>query len=256
MGNNTFRYTPQQVQFLRDYYPDHVAAATAAEFSRLFGIPRSKDHIRWYVEKLGIKVSRERLLEVKKQNVGKNGRTNNIGKTVPVGTIRVTKKTGGEPYIKTETGWVMLKKYLVDCPEGMHIVHLDGDVTNCDPDNLMAIDPDVHARMAVNHFWSDNPELTRTGIECCKLESTLAKNGFDVKKKPKQKPLKGLFPKTNTGEWHIQKTGNYYRVKIRRGSVSVNRTRFTTMNEAISFRDDWLEEKGLPLVDERFSVKV
>lgn len=252
MGNNTFRYTPEQDRFIREYYPDHGSADTAKAFTRIFGIARNANHIKWRVEKLGVKVSPERLLWTKRNNVGKSGKTNNVGKTVPVGTIRTTKKTKGEPYIKTEKGWVMLKKYLIDCPKGNFIVHLDGDVTNCDPENLAVINKEIHGRMTVNHFWSEDPEITKTGIACCELESVLAKDGFDIRKPTKKKPRKGKPCTTNTGEYHISRLGDKYRVRIKRGALYVNRTAFRTLEAAIYFRDLWLSQKGLSLVDERF----
>lgn len=257
MGNNQFRYTPEQIQFIRDYYPSHGALATAQEFLSIFGIHRTANHIRWCAEKYGIKVTKERLLQVKRENIGNNGKTNNIGKISPIGAITITKKTGGEPYIKTEQGWMMLKRYRLNCKSGIHyIVHLDGNVENCDVDNLMIIDRDVHARMTANHFWSEDAVLTKTGIVCCMLESDLVKNGVDVKKKPKQKPLKGLICKTNTGKWHISKHGDKYRVHIRRGDIKVNRTAFTSLEDAVAFRDSFLKEKGIDLVDDRFTERI
>ena len=75
---------------------------------------------------------------------------------------------------KTEDGWKPLCQTLVgNIPKGHFVVHLDKDPTNNDEDNIAVISRKTGARMTVNKFWSDNKELTRTGILCCELEGML-----------------------------------------------------------------------------------
>lgn len=82
--------------------------------------------------------------------------------------------------IKTENGWMRLGQML-NVPKGCYAVHLDNDITNNNPDNIVIISKATSMRMTINSFWSDDKELTKTGIICCELEQLLNKSCNDVK---------------------------------------------------------------------------
>lgn len=60
-----------------------------------------------------------------------------------------------------------------DKPDGYILVHLDNDVTNNSVNNIRAISRSVNARMTANKFWSEDPDITKSGILCCELEELL-----------------------------------------------------------------------------------
>ena len=54
-------------------------------------------------------------------------------------------------------------------PEDHIVIFLDGDHINCDISNLELIPRRVHATMCRMNFYSDDPELTRLGIQTVEL---------------------------------------------------------------------------------------
>lgn len=234
MGNDRRRYTEEQIEWLTKNYPLLGRIETVNRFNDIFNENRSVESIRCMVEKLKLKVTDETRRRLNASNFGKD--------YCKIGTIRISKKTGGEPYIKTEKGWVMLKQLLVDCPKGMAIIHLDGDLSNCNKDNLMVVEKAILGKMIANDFWSSDPQITKTGVIWSQLELALQRSGAKVPKKiTKPKPKKELEPKTNTGKFHISKLANgKFRVHIRRNNTYVNRVSFLTLESAIAFRDSIL----------------
>lgn len=234
MGNNKRRYTEEQIKWLTNNYPFLGRVEATIRFNDIFNENRSIESIRCVIEKLKLKVTDETRRRLNASNFGKT--------YCKIGAIRISKKTGGEPYIKTEKGWIMLKQQIIDCPKGMSIIHLDGDLSNCNKDNLMIVERAVLGKMIANDFWSSNPQITKTGVIWSQLDLALQRTGAKVPKKiTKPKSKKGLEPKTNTGEFHISKLANgKFRVHIRRNNTYVNRVSFLTLESAIAFRDSIL----------------
>jgi hypothetical protein len=53
------------------------------------------------------------------------------------------------------------------------VIFLDGNKSNFDPDNLMAIKRSELARVNQNHRITDDPELTRSGIYVEKIKEII-----------------------------------------------------------------------------------
>ena len=59
-------------------------------------------------------------------------------------------------------------------PEGYALLALDGDTTNIDLSNLEIVPWKYLGKLNRNDFFSEDPEITRTGIVWCDLETVLA----------------------------------------------------------------------------------
>lgn len=156
-------YTEEQIVWLKENFPKLGRVKTAEEFNKLYGTDKTPGAIKNYCLRMGVKCSDERRRQIPIENTGRYHK---------VGTIRPFQN--GEPYIKTEKGWVRVKKLVYgEVPKGYNIVHLDGDVNNCDRENLYAVKRQVAARMTKNNLWSKVDVVTKTGIMCCELECLL-----------------------------------------------------------------------------------
>ena len=62
-------------------------------------------------------------------------------------------------------------------PEGCLIVHLDGNQTNCELENLYCITPQMRAVMNRNGWLTKDPVLTLTAIRWCELFYTMKEEG-------------------------------------------------------------------------------
>lgn len=169
---NVFKYSKEHDAFLRKCYPVYGNQKTTEMFNEHFGTNRSFRAIsRRCISNLHLKVNEKRLTEARKES-GLKGY-----KYQPIGAI--SSKTYGTPAVKTEEGWKRLDRMTIgDVKDDEIIVHLDMNKENNDPENLMVIKKSITVRMAKNHFWSEHPEITKTGILWCQLDEALEKNGF------------------------------------------------------------------------------
>lgn len=156
------RWTQEERDFLISAYPICGLDETHRLFNERFA-ERTKHSIYHQVYyTLGLRMVPERkqaLMDAIRRR-----------KTAEVGFVNP--KTG---MIKTENGWVRLSKK-IGVPKGKYAVHLDGDKTNNDADNIAIISPNISMKMTKNAFWSSEPEITKTGIMCCTLEDALSKS--------------------------------------------------------------------------------
>lgn len=158
-----YHYSVEQIEWLVENYPKLGRVKATEEFNRTFGENRSVMAIKVKCRILGLTVTEERKKMVSIENTN---RYYDVGSVV--------KKSHGEPYVKTERGWIRLKELVYgERPDGYIIVHLDGDVENCDKENLIAIPRTISATMTKNKFWSEDGNITKTGILCCTLEKML-----------------------------------------------------------------------------------
>ncbi|MBR3243035.1 MAG: HNH endonuclease [Parasporobacterium sp.] len=158
------RYTPEQDKWLAENYPHMGAEKAHKAFEETFGIKKGLQGFKTHCNDLGLHVTDKRWREACQNNGHHEG--------MPIGAIR--KRSRGVVFTKTEDGWKPLCHTLVgDIPKGHFVVHLDKDTTNNEKENLAVISRKVGARMTVNKFWSDNAELTKTGVLCCELEEAL-----------------------------------------------------------------------------------
>ena len=62
-------------------------------------------------------------------------------------------------------------------PEGYKCAFLDGDRRNYDLDNLILVSKAESAYMARKRLYTDDKELTRTGVALARLGTTINKKG-------------------------------------------------------------------------------
>lgn len=158
-----YHYTVEQEAFLAETYPRFGRVKTAEMFNQQFNDNKSPGAIKIHCQqKLGLRVIQERRKETAIENTGRIHQE---------GTIVF--REHGEPYIKTCDGWARLKETILKRESGKIIVHLDGNVNNCQPKNLVVISRKTCARMTKNKFWSEESEITMTGIIWCELDAVL-----------------------------------------------------------------------------------
>lgn len=156
-----YHYSDEQVSWLKENYPVLGRVKCAEAFNKKFNENKTAGAIKIACQKMGLRVTEERRKARAFENTGKT--IHEIGKVV-VGTH-------GEPYIKTVDGWIRLKNINYgEVPDGCIVIHLDGDQKNCNKENLVAIPRSISARMTKNKFWSENANITKTGVLCCTLE--------------------------------------------------------------------------------------
>lgn len=165
-----YHYTDEQKQWLINNYPHLGRVKCAKEFNRIFSDSRTPQAIKVECKKLGLYVTDSRKKERAIENTGRYHEN---------GTV--VSGSNGESYIKTENGWKRVKDLVYgDKPDGYILVHLDNDVTNNSVNNIRAISRSVNARMTANKFWSEDPDITKSGILCCELEEFLKEENYGV----------------------------------------------------------------------------
>lgn len=150
---------------MREYYPDHGARATLEQFQKRYGPGVTKRAIEARVQYLGLRLSDERYRAKQLEN----GRNFCQKERRAVGFVNPN--TG---YIKTDSGWKRLGAVL-QVPKGKYAVHLDGDKTNNTQENIMIVSQKVSMKMTAYKMWSEERELTKTGIICCQLEEAIGR---------------------------------------------------------------------------------
>jgi len=154
-----YHYSEEQLEWLKENYPKLGRIKAAKIFNEKFSENKSAWAIKNMCQRMGLRVTEERHSEIAIENSGRYH---------PVGAVRPM--AHGEPYVKTEDGWVPVKEQVMGKQKGKILVFLDGNQNNVEKNNLMFITRAVSARMTKNEFWSENPEITKTGILCCELE--------------------------------------------------------------------------------------
>lgn len=156
------RWKKEEDDFLREYYPDHGYDATCTELNNRFNTQRTLRAVKNRVYALGLFLSADTLHEKQLQHVAQWGK-----KKQDIGYVNPD--TG---MIKTKDGWKRLGA-LLGVPKGFYAIHLDGDKTNNSPENIAVISKKTNMRMTINEFWSEDRDITKAGLLCCRLEEIL-----------------------------------------------------------------------------------
>ena len=165
------KWTREEDDFLRRFYPNNGIVKTHNAFKSMYDGNISMRGVEHRVQFLGLNVTERR----KKDLANASSKRMHVihetyNKKVDVGTINT--ESG---WIKTDDGWKRLGNIL-GVPKGCYAVHLDGDVKNNDSNNIAVIPMAISCMMTINGFWSEHPEITRTGIMCCELEMQIKKS--------------------------------------------------------------------------------
>lgn len=121
-------------------------------------------------------------------NIGSFSRGHRPDNWCPIGTE--TESKDGYVYVKIadkykgkkKDNWkakhiLIYEKAHGPIPEGYKCAFLDGDRRNYDLDNLVLVSKAESAYMARNRLYTDDKELTRTGVALARLGTTIAKKG-------------------------------------------------------------------------------
>lgn len=156
------RWKKEEDDFLREYYPGHGYDDTHKELNKRFNTQRTLRAVKNRVYALGLYLSADILHNKQLQHVAQWGK-----KKQDIGYVNPD--TG---MIKTKDGWKRLGA-LLGVPKGFYAVHLDGDKTNNDTENLVIVNQKTSMRMTRNKFWSEDRDITKAGLLCCELEEAL-----------------------------------------------------------------------------------
>lgn len=182
------QYTEQEKQFVLDHLREYNSYSDFLEvFNRIFSTRITVTSIRDLCTK--------RLHYGIDKNSGQY-KLNHRDKSVPLGTIRTS--ANGCTYVKvsdtmtkfsgySEPDWIPLQKKIYQdaygkIKKGEMICFLDGDHKNFNLDNLYCINRRIAIRMAQNHWWSNNRNITLAGIKCIELQIALSINQGEVNK--------------------------------------------------------------------------
>ena len=162
----THRYKSEHDEWIREHYPDLGGRETFKQFCEHFGITKGYEGFKSHVKELGLRVTEERQREAD----ANNGRHDNL----PIGTVRSRCR---QDFIKVGDGmegWIPLSHYIAGAPnKGYMVVHLDRDIRNNAPDNLVTIHRRVSSSMAGFDMWSENPTINKTAIMTCELKEVM-----------------------------------------------------------------------------------
>lgn len=160
------RWTKEEDEWLKSHHPILGHAEGYKRFCEQFGNRHPWSAYKTRTSELRIKVTDERWREA----CANNGARENV----PIGTIQ--KRGRGGNWIKVASGtegWIPLSQYLKKPRDGYVVIHLDGDKSNDSAENLREVSRSVLARMSKQHFWSEEPIITETGIKCCELQQAM-----------------------------------------------------------------------------------
>lgn len=172
---NGYNYSHQEMEFIRNYYPDHGAEKTSKEFYKRFGRNKTPDCI--------IHIANHYNIHLNEGTFKKLCSKANEQRAIPIGEIHIYR---GRAYIKTENGLklasrVVWEKEKGKIPNGYNVIHLDGDPTNCDISNLFLLSQKDAGIVNVMGIQSGNPELVKLAILWCKLYTELGMTNNDLR---------------------------------------------------------------------------
>lgn len=184
------RYTSEQAQFLRDNYTGRSIAELTAIFNDRFGVDKTRQQIKTFVNNRGITSGRTGCFEKghKPWNTGTKGQGltgANItsykkghapANRKPLGSERICSKDGfvlikiaeRDPHTGFPTRYKHKHVYIWEqihgpVPEGMVVAFRDSDKNNIEPENLMLISR-AELLWLNQHDYKDTPDELRPSL--------------------------------------------------------------------------------------------
>lgn len=172
-----FRFNEEHIEFIKNIFDDEKTTVDIAkEFNEHFGTNITRHNIKGQLKKHNIR---------QKQNKLRTFRRGNHPFALPIGTERIG--SGGVMCVKVSDdelpsgctrNWIPKGRYVYEKHHGKinrkdHVIHLDGDSSNFDIDNLECVSPEETACMARNRLFLKDKELTKTGVMIAKLQCLL-----------------------------------------------------------------------------------
>lgn len=155
--NGKRNYTQTEKDWLVENYPRLGQEETVRQFNKIFNHKKDKKTLQRYCSHhLKVHVLKEVTMSLK---------------SVPIGYKY--KNCRGEWKIKTKEGWKPLSHMYEEVPKGYIAFHLDGNLDNNSPDNIVIIKNGVQTTLRNFNMLSENANITRVGITWCELYRAL-----------------------------------------------------------------------------------
>lgn len=106
----------------------------------------------------------------------------------PVGSERDSKDGYIEVKVAEPNKWKLKHRHIWEqvngeIPPKARISFLDGDIHNFDINNLVMLTPGEAIEMTRNKLWSNDKDLTQSGVNIAKLNATITKKKKEIKQK-------------------------------------------------------------------------
>lgn len=166
-------YTEEQKAWIRSEYSKAGSTESKVKaFNEKFGTDRKEHSLREMARRMGVMLSDDALDDYRRRTTDSLIRFNKTVRAKPIGYVG--RPANGYLMVKTENGWVSQGRYEYEkqcgeIPKGHVVVFLDGDNRNVNGENLMAIPQSWQALMTAKRFWSEEPNITKTGVLWCRL---------------------------------------------------------------------------------------
>ena len=166
-------YTQDQLAFMIEHGADMTTAELTSALNKVFSTNHSAGSVRTTLKRIGIRKSKEtrsRIDSMRGEPIGSSKIINGYR------YIKVRKSGGGFFKDWERELCVIYKEVYGSVAAGQMVVALDGNKLNAAPENVIAIPKAIAARMANGHgksMWSSFPEITRSGIDVCKLDQAI-----------------------------------------------------------------------------------
>lgn len=170
----SYFYTEEHDEWLRQNYSSYLMCELVDRFNEHFRTEKNRNDVKEHCRYIGLRLSDEE--KMRRYLIGQEYATSK--KRMPIGSIG--RPSNGYMLIKTKDGWEYLSKYLlrhkgIQVADGEQTVFLDGDRTNYDIDNLDVMPIRYAPVMMQNNFFSENPIITKCGIQWCRLHDLVNK---------------------------------------------------------------------------------
>ncbi len=154
------QFTEEMIDAISDAYLSGGAKRAQEELLDRFGIFKNYCSFHKLMSKRNIAISDDTFAKI----------VSDI-RNLPEGTVRFHKHGSGfVARVKTDDDWVSYGEYICgNNKDGYIAVPLDRNPCNLDPENWMLVTKESSTRMLGCKLWSDNPEVTKTGILICEL---------------------------------------------------------------------------------------
>lgn len=198
------KYTEDMITFLSEYVPGHSRKEINAEFNKRFGTDLPESSTTSFYKRMGFKTGNTGRFEngrecpwkgkkqteymspegIERSKATRFQKGNTPHNHKPIGSERVDtdgyiKIKVGEPNIWIHKHRVLWEQHYGPIPENGVVIFLDRNPLNCCIENLGIINKSQLGIMNSYGLFSEDPEITRTGMNFSKFLNVLkgAENG-------------------------------------------------------------------------------
>lgn len=176
---NYKHFTEEQLKFLQETYPRYGQRKTLELFNEKFHEARTMSSMKNFGTSHGCKVFSDVRQKNRRSAIDSEKSSR---KTRCIGDTRIE---CGRLVMKSSSGkWKSATRVIYEVnngaiPEGYVVTALDGNNSNIDLNNLVAIPQRYLGLLAINNLRSENPIITKTGIVWCDLKEAHEKAASD-----------------------------------------------------------------------------